>query len=391
MTFFSFSENFYPLIGGAERSLYEIMKQYAGRFPCISHCTGDEDMNIVNDEIDIIIHKLRRFGGISSPKEIHMKELMIESTYMKNWIDISYRSIQFGFICKNELKDEWSPMVFTQGDFAYESIKSAKKSRGKSNTMLYVHDGDFACPTNFCHKNICSGRCFRCLPRVAKIQYPFIMSLMRKKRMAIRMADVVIANSEWTQKMIRKETDRDSKLLYPVLDLDKIEKPKSDDYILFLGRGNYKGFNDMYRIASTLPEYKFVVCGVTTPHEIFLMEKKNNIENWGIVDINKAFSGAKLTIMLTEAESFGRPIVESSFAGVPVIAHDVGGVKDTLGNSGMLIKRDDKRLNKFTQQIRNLMENDGIWNEYSQLALENSKRYEKDIVVEQLKNVVGFL
>ena len=57
--------------------------------------------------------------------------------------------------------------------------------------------------------------------------------------------------------------------------------------------------------------------------------------------LDECYAGADLLVLPSRAESYGMVITEALARGVPVIASDVGGVPEALGNGGILVTPDD--------------------------------------------------
>lgn len=361
-------ENLYPPIGGAERALLSIIEFLRRKGHDLEvHCIGDGFD--YHPEVGVWTHEIKGSKRHSTPSTTR-KEKPSEY-YMRNWISLRSKAKQFYKISKMVIGKFQPDLIIAQNDFSAEVIDAA----GKIKTVHFVQDTSVLCPVNFVLTSYedCKGKCLFCLPRKAQLQYLWVRSHMEAKQRAVKNASLVICNSVDTSKKIEYGLGRKTHVVYPILDGCDVKPAKTHEYILFLGRGPYKGFYDMMKIAEMLPQYKFVVCGVETKTEVEIMKSQKNIESWGVVTPNKAFSGARICIMPTEAESFGRPIVEAAFAGVPVVAHGIGGVPDVLGNAGFLVEKGN--FTEWKDRIRILMEDEIIWNEMSQLAFKNSERF----------------
>ena len=147
--------------------------------------------------------------------------------------------------------------------------------------------------------------------------------------------NILVANSENVQKRIKKFYRRDSKIIYPGVDLTTYRKVKKTegDYYLSLNRiSRGKGteiavaacskLNLPLKVAGSGPQLALLK-SIAGPTVEFLGHVKEE-EKPGL------FAGAKALIVATEQEDFGITPVESMAAGTPVIAARSGGYLETV-------------------------------------------------------------
>ena len=138
----------------------------------------------------------------------------------------------------------------------------------------------------------------------------------------------------------------------------------------FAGRINpIKGINTLIKVADKLVEksnkYEFHIYGPIDDYDYYT-NCKVHIENLGIEDkvIFHSFDWnsykifEKLDIFALPSYSEGLPFVlmEASGFGLPVIASEVGGVKEVLDNFGVTIRR-FKNANQWIKKIDDIVEN----------------------------------
>ena len=169
-----------------------------------------------------------------------------------------------------------------------------------------------------------------------------------------------IANSKEVAGRIKKFYRRDSTVVYPPVDIEKITKLttllhsdvvkryQEDKYFLIVSRlVGAKGLEEAVRAFSKLGgKFKLKIVGESHGYSdvesIIKNQELKNVELLGRVsdsELYKLYAGAKGFIALARQEDFGITPVEAMAAGTPVIAFNGGGYKETVinGVTGILI------------------------------------------------------
>jgi glycosyltransferase involved in cell wall biosynthesis len=153
--------------------------------------------------------------------------------------------------------------------------------------------------------------------------------------------DVLVANSEEVRGRIKKFYRRDSVVVYPpVRPADSIAS-KSKEYYLFVGRLVFAKHPDLAVLACTRENVSLKVVGAGPMEEHLRELAGETVEFLGSVDdtkLAKLYANAQALLFPVEDEDFGMVPVEAMMAGVPVIAHNSGGPRETVidGRTGML-------------------------------------------------------
>jgi glycosyltransferase involved in cell wall biosynthesis len=171
-----------------------------------------------------------------------------------------------------------------------------------------------------------------------------------------------IANSKNVQARIKKFYRKDSTVIYPPVDVEKIVKFTTSLYSSVVNyKNNYflivsrlvgaKGLEEAIRAFSKLGDkYKLKIVGegvgLTNVKCQMSKVKWSNIEFLGRVDdkeLYKLYAKARGFIALAKDEDFGITVVEAQAAGTPVIAFSGGGFKESIidGVTGILINETD--------------------------------------------------
>jgi glycosyltransferase involved in cell wall biosynthesis len=211
-----------------------------------------------------------------------------------------------------------------------------------------------------------------------------------------RGVDKFIANSENVKRRIEKFYRRDSKVIYPPIEVKKIKKQTSgiknkEDYFLIVSRlVGAKGLEEAVKVFNGL-KYKLKIVG--EKHGFSDIEEKlkklagGNVELLGRVNDKKLwelYAKAKGFIALARDEDFGMTVVEAQAAGTPVIAFNGGGFRESVidDKTGILI--DDTNKDTIKKAVEKMVKKK--WNK--KVLKENAERFSKERFVREMKKVV---
>ncbi|MBU0570095.1 glycosyltransferase [Patescibacteria group bacterium] len=197
--------------------------------------------------------------------------------------------------------------------------------------------------------------------------------------------DCWIANSKNVRSRIKKFYRKDSKVIYPPVDVENIikktDKQKKEEYFLIASRlVGAKGLVEAVKVANKL-NFRLKIVGEAlgfsdVKDEIERIGGKN-VELLGRVNDEKLYElygKAKGFIALARNEDFGMTVVEAQATGTPVIAFDGGGFKESIvdGETGLLINdTDEKTIAKAIKQFNEIK-----WNKKK--LQNNARRFSKE-------------
>ena len=154
--------------------------------------------------------------------------------------------------------------------------------------------------------------------------------------------DYYFANSSYIQKRIKKYYGRDSKVIYPPVDVKKFVPVSQDqikDYFLFVSR--LVGYKKCDIVVEAFNKLGLPLKIIGSGPEKKNLQKiaKSNIEFLGFLsdlELKKYYSQARAFIFAAE-EDFGIVPVEAESCGRPVIAYGKGGATETVidGKTGV--------------------------------------------------------
>jgi len=208
-------------------------------------------------------------------------------------------------------------------------------------------------------------------------------------RQAADRVDKFIANSETVKKRIKKYYRRDSRVIYPPVEIDNFFiSPKPEDYFLIGGRlAVYKRVDIVISAFKTLglplkifgdgadlKRLKKIAAGVSTIEFLGRVDERQKAE---LYSRSQAFLNPQI-------EDFGITVVEAMASGRPVIAYNEGGAKETVvaGKTGIFFNaqtpeavvaavEEFKKMSWKAEEIR-----------------EQAKRFSEEIFFNNIKNFI---
>lgn len=252
------------------------------------------------------------------------------------------------------------------------------------------------------------SECGQCGINVNKTypEMPFdnsMLVLKNKKKAFLGNKINFVAPSKWLENLIRKSFLKDENIMtiYNGVDLDAFKFHdknelrskyglKSDKkYILFAAANmndNRKGFKYLINALNNLPDKKNIVL-ITVGSVINknLVSKEFEIKEYGYISeekkMNEIYALADIFVMPSLMDNFPCTILESMSSGTPVIAFNVGGISEQIGeDSGWLVPaKDDLQLSK---ELQHILKNSGLLKAYSHNSRKRVKeKFTLDICV----------
>lgn len=206
-----------------------------------------------------------------------------------------------------------------------------------------------------------------------------------------RRIDVVIANSDYIKKRIKKCWGIDSKVIYPPVEIEKYYpngKEAEDFYVVFSRFVAYKRIDLAIEVCKELNR-KLVVIGDGEERENLkrLADNNKNIIFTGRIsdeEVRDYLQRCKAMIFCAE-EDFGIIPVEAQACGRPVIAYGKGGALETVVNgvTGVFFDRQEKEsVKKAILEFENKKFK-------AEDILENSRKFSKEKFKNKLIEVIN--
>lgn len=173
-------------------------------------------------------------------------------------------------------------------------------------------------------------------------------------------AKIVLANSNFSKDFIKKAYGIEAKVCYLGVDANffKSQNIKKSIDVLFVGnKKEYDLLNSSLKFFKTKPKVQ----------AIFRDNGRLSISDRTLVEI---YNKSKVLVALNKNEPFGLILLEAASCGVPVIAVDEGGYKESVIDSktGFLTSRDPSEI---YNRINKIIYHHKLWNKISKNAREN--------------------
>jgi len=197
-----------------------------------------------------------------------------------------------------------------------------------------------------------------------------------------------IANSKNVQERIKKFYRRDSEVIYPPCDVEKIIKLtkniKKENFFLVASRlTGAKGIEETIKLSKKIG-FNLKIVGEGAGFSDIERKNKEKVEFLGRLsdeELYKEYARAKGFIALAKDEDFGMTVVEAQAAGTPVIAFNGGGFKESVINNetGVLIDEiSEKSLKDAIEKIEST-----VWNK--EKLVTSARRFSKERFIGEIK------
>lgn len=150
--------------------------------------------------------------------------------------------------------------------------------------------------------------------------------------------DMLLSTSQFIQKEVVKYSQIKNRVFYPGFQTVQPLK-ETGTFLTFINPVPEKGADFILSLAEKLPQQKFICVEGWYKNNDFYSKLRKNMEylppQKDMIDIWK-----KTKILLVPSivpEAFGRVIVEAHMYGIPVIAHNIGGISEAMNESSVLM------------------------------------------------------
>lgn len=205
--------------------------------------------------------------------------------------------------------------------------------------------------------------------------------------MADQISPVCIYNTRWEQEFgVPRNNIR---VIYNGVDRELFrpdEEPRHSGHLTVVSVARIDPVKDLITliraaaiVRETMPDVKFIVYGSVSVPEYFdeclELRKELKLENTFIFaghtdDPPSAYRSGDVIALSSITEAFPYLVVEAMMSGKPVVATDVGGVKEALGECGLVVR--PRRVEEFASALLRLLEDSSLRSSLGQDARERA-------------------
>ncbi|MCL4531262.1 MAG: glycosyltransferase [Chloroflexi bacterium] len=213
---------------------------------------------------------------------------------------------------------------------------------------------------------------------VSLIAKPILHSFRTWDHNAASRVDQFAAISKWTADCIRRAYQRESKVIYPPVEVERFRPldPRGD-YFVALSRLVQHKRMDLIVDAFSRLGLPLIVIGVGPERKRLEARAAGNVKflGWQSDEVVAEILNRARALVHAAAEDFGLVLVEAQAAGCPVIAFGRGAARETIleGKTGLLFS--EPTLDSLIQAVECFIEDERIFNRND--ILENASRFGK--------------
>ena len=205
-------------------------------------------------------------------------------------------------------------------------------------------------------------------------------------------ADIILCNSRYTQAAIYKAWKRTARVAYPGIDYPFMRKPNNlgkprKNLIVYVGRFTKLKRHDFlvksfYKVREKVKDVRLILAGYPDGRHTGFLKSVLDSKGKGIdIRLNlsddeliELYSSAKAYCHPRIAEPFGLTPLEAMSQGAPVVAYNLGGLRETVidGETGYLAQN-DKEFVEYVVKMLTLRHNE--WVEMQRKAVERANLF----------------
>lgn len=160
----------------------------------------------------------------------------------------------------------------------------------------------------------------------------------------VRKADLVVANTEWIRRTIPERLAGAPSIVVhpPTFTAEYPTSSPARRYVTLINLSDGKGAPLFYALARRLPDRDFLAVAGAYGVQLSKPEDLDNVtERHNRVEMAPVWDRTRVLLAPSVYESFGKAAAEALAGGIPVIAHPTPGLRESLGDAGIFVDRDD--------------------------------------------------
>ena len=208
-----------------------------------------------------------------------------------------------------------------------------------------------------------------------------------------------ISNSDFIASAVDKKFGGKIITIPPLIERERYSNPRPSNgkFVTFINPIEFKGVEKAMEIAGLCEDIPFLFQEgwqikkddlyhlkqqlLLLPNVTFTRQTRH---------IEKVYKQTRILIAPNKGEeAWGRVITEAQCSGIPVLASNVGGLPESVGNGGMLFDV-DSTANEWAAKIKELYHSDSLYQEWSKKAYDNAHglKLSSDFLAEKLLSFI---
>jgi glycosyltransferase involved in cell wall biosynthesis len=371
---------FYPIKGGAENSLFILLRKLAKDHEIFVIQSGYTKDTKIIENLTIITEPV-------FPLTLIGKIIKIPKFIIKG-IPIYYQAKLWKKVIRKYVEKIEPNIICSQLNFLPPSMDIAEEYGTPS--ICFIRSYEHFCLKEFINGIDCNRECGKC-PRSSLQKWYFLnwQKWLLWHEKSIKKPNLIFANSQFVAQYARKFSGRNIRVLYPSLDEANCDlRASTNRYLTIINPSFEKGGEIFLKIAERMPDKEFLAVGTRKKWFIKRAKDLGNIVvlPW-VDDMVEIYSKTKILLIPVKwPEPFGRVAIESGLYGIPKLASNIGGLAESVGDGGILID-EYKNIETWVEKIRYL-ERDDVYHKYSQSAYGYAKKFCSNDMVVEFKHIV---
>lgn len=204
-----------------------------------------------------------------------------------------------------------------------------------------------------------------------------------------------IANSGYTATRFKSKYGIEPAVIPPIFHPEQYRTPGKGKYVTFINPVPVKGLELALAIAALSPDIPFLfVRGwpLSSKADELLKRCLVRLPNVRLVsrsdDMKRIYAETRVLLVPSQwDETWGRVVSEAHFSGIPVLSSDSGGLPESVGPGGILLRRNDP-VELWADQLRSLWSDPALYRLKREATLSHAGRaalnigYQMDQLVE---------
>lgn len=180
-------------------------------------------------------------------------------------------------------------------------------------------------------------------------------------------SDLVVFNTDWVREKLGTHHRGEAVVLHPPVYPEQFRTERGE-YVTLVNLIPEKGSNMFYRLANQFPNVKFMgVLGGYEQDRQDLREVRNVTFQEHTANMrDDVYAKTKILLVPSSYESYGMVGLEAAASGIPVMASDTPGLRESLGDAGIF--NDVRDAKKWQTRLRYLLQDQNTYDKASEAA-----------------------